>query len=71
MRVADEGPGVPTESLPRLTEPFFRVDPSTDGMGLGLAFVSHVARALGGELVLSSEKGGMAATLTLPPAAPA
>lgn len=71
VRVADEGPGVPIESLPRLTEPFFRVDPTTNGMGLGLAFVSHVARALGGELVLNSEGGGMAATLTLPEATPA
>lgn len=70
VRVVDEGPGVPADSLARLTEPFFRVDPASEGMGLGLAFVSHVARALGGELVLSSEHGGMAATLTLPRAAP-
>ena len=70
VRVVDEGPGVPADALARLTEPFFRVDPKSDGMGLGLAFVSHVAKALGGELVLSSEQGGMAATLTLPQVAP-
>ncbi|MDX1951686.1 MAG: HAMP domain-containing sensor histidine kinase [Verrucomicrobiota bacterium] len=41
--VADSGPGVPEESLNRLFDPFYRVDPSrtleTGGTGLGLTIV--------------------------------
>ncbi len=43
IQIADEGPGVPEDSLPRLFDPFYRVDTSRDrqtgGSGLGLAIV--------------------------------
>ena len=59
--VRDEGPGIAREHLPRLTERFYRVDPSrsreTGGTGLGLAIVKHVVQRHGGELVVSSEPG--------------
>ncbi len=70
VRVRDEGPGVPEDALPRLTEPFYKVDGGAEGMGLGLAFVAHVARALGGELALSNTGSGLEATLSLPVVAP-
>lgn len=70
VRVSDDGPGVPDEALPHLTEPFYKLDHSGDGLGLGLAFVAHVARALGGELALSNTGGGLEATLSLPVVAP-
>ncbi len=69
VRVSDDGPGVPPPSLPHLTEPFFQVEESREGLGLGLAFVAHVARALGGELTLSNAAAGLEATLRLPVAA--
>ncbi len=61
FEVADEGPGIAREHLPRLTERFYRVDPSrsreTGGTGLGLAIVKHVVQRHGGELEIESEPG--------------
>jgi two-component system phosphate regulon sensor histidine kinase PhoR len=59
--VADDGPGIAREHLPRLTERFYRVDTSrsreTGGTGLGLAIVKHVVQRHGGELRIESEPG--------------
>ena len=61
LSVADDGPGIAREHLPRLTERFYRVDPSrsreTGGTGLGLAIVKHVVQRHGGELEVDSEPG--------------
>lgn len=37
ITVADDGPGVPPESVPRLFEPFFTTDPHGNGLGLYIA----------------------------------
>jgi signal transduction histidine kinase len=52
VRVADDGPGIPTELRPRLFEEFFRVRSETgaQGHGLGLAISRRIARLLGGEV---------------------
>lgn len=59
--VADTGPGITPEHLPRLTERFYRVDPgrsrATGGSGLGLAIVKHVLQRHGAELEVSSAPG--------------
>jgi two-component system phosphate regulon sensor histidine kinase PhoR len=59
--VADTGPGIAPEHLPRLTERFYRVDPGrardAGGTGLGLAIVKHVLQHHGGELVIDSQPG--------------
>jgi two-component system phosphate regulon sensor histidine kinase PhoR len=61
LSVADSGPGIAREHLPRLTERFYRVDGSrsrdTGGTGLGLSIVKHVAQRHGGELDIQSELG--------------
>jgi two-component system, OmpR family, phosphate regulon sensor histidine kinase PhoR len=74
--VADHGPGIAREHLPRLTERFFRVDTARSrqlgGTGLGLAIVKHILRRHRGHLALESELGrGTTATAYLPVAAPA
>lgn len=52
VTVADSGPGVAPESIPRIFEPFFREDGArnrkTGGVGLGLAIVRSSVEACGG-----------------------
>lgn len=65
----DHGPGVASDVLPRLTEPFFRGDvarTSASGSGLGLAIVQKTVERMGGEFHLSTPpEGGLQATLRL------
>ena len=73
ISVADTGPGIAREHLPRLTERFYRVDGSrsrdTGGTGLGLSIVKHVVQRHGGELDIQSEPGkGSCFRLLLPAA---
>ncbi|WP_340110174.1 sensor histidine kinase [Pikeienuella sp. HZG-20] len=66
--VADDGPGIPREHLPRLTERFYRVsDTRADGAGLGLAIAKHILQRHRGELRVRSTFGeGSAFTIWLP-----
>lgn len=73
LSVADTGPGIAREHLPRLTERFYRVDGSrsrdTGGTGLGLSIVKHVVQRHGGALDIQSEPGkGSCFRLLLPAA---
>jgi len=63
--VADNGPGVPEEELPQLTERFYRGrDTTTEGSGLGLAIVKRIAELHGVDLILENRpEGGLRATL--------
>jgi two-component system, OmpR family, phosphate regulon sensor histidine kinase PhoR len=69
--VADHGPGIAREHLPRVTERFFRVDPARSrqlgGTGLGLAIAKHILRRHRGHLAIASELGqGTTVTAYLP-----
>ena len=71
ITVDDVGPGIPEEELPRVTQPFYRLDHSraaeSGGIGLGLAITDAVVRAHGGRLTLANGKeGGLRAVVTLP-----
>jgi signal transduction histidine kinase len=71
IRVLDEGPGIPEESLERVFEPFFRLEssrnPETGGTGLGLSIARDIAQAHGGSLELHNRQPrGLEAVLTLP-----
>ncbi len=61
LRVADDGRGIPAESLPHVFERFRRVDASrsrhTGGAGLGLAIVKQTVEAHGGAIAVTSEVG--------------
>ncbi|GGJ18917.1 sensor histidine kinase [Streptomyces brasiliensis] len=67
MCVTDEGPGFPPEFLPRAFNRFARAEPSrtSDGSGLGLAFVYAVATAHGGTAHAHNATQGAAVTLRL------
>jgi two-component system phosphate regulon sensor histidine kinase PhoR len=59
--VEDDGPGIPVEHLPHLTERFYRVDAGRSreigGTGLGLSIVKHIVQRHGGFLYIDSEPG--------------
>lgn len=61
MSVTDNGIGIDPKHIPRLTERFYRADPSrsnaTGGTGLGLAIVKHVLLQHGARLDISSALG--------------
>ncbi len=59
VSVADKGPGIPPESLPRLFERFYRVpgQEKHSGTGLGLTIVKSVAEAHGGRAWVESQLG--------------
>ena len=69
--VADDGPGIAPDHLPRLTERFYRVSNEHSrrigGTGLGLAIVKHVLNRHEGELQIKSIVGiGTTFSVTLP-----
>ena len=69
VRASNDGAVVPAEALPRLAEPFTRLERSTRrrGSGLGLSIVRAVAEAHGGALRLAPrEAGGLDVEVTLP-----
>lgn len=71
IRVEDDGPGIPEESLELVLEPFVRLDVArrrdTVGFGLGLSIVARVVAAEGGELTLANRpEGGLCAEIRLP-----
>ena len=75
LTVADSGPGIPAEDLPRIFQRFYRADPSrtgaTGGTGLGLAICKAIIDAHDGTLEVTSIPGqGSSFTLRLPAAPP-
>lgn len=74
VAVADDGEGIPAESVEQVFERFFRVDKArsreTGGTGLGLAIVKHIVHSHGGKVRLESRIGkGARFILSLPLAA--
>ncbi|AUN33283.1 ATP-binding protein [Niveispirillum cyanobacteriorum] len=71
VMVQDDGPGVPTEMISRLTAPFERLDVSRGrrggGAGLGLSIVKALAEIHGGDLTIANgPAGGLRVTVRLP-----
>jgi C4-dicarboxylate-specific signal transduction histidine kinase len=65
MRVTDRGPGVPSELLPRMFEPF--VTSKAGGLGLGLYITRSIVTAHGGEIQASANpEGGLVVEVRLP-----
>ena len=62
ITIDDDGPGIPEAELPRVFQPFYRVESSrsrdTGGSGLGLAIAQSIVQAHGGELTLANRAGG-------------
>ena len=71
ITVRDTGSGVPDQFLPRLSQPFFRVEDARDyspngGMGLGLSIAHRAVQLHRGTLVAENANPGLRVTLTFP-----
>lgn len=68
IRVADNGPGIPSDQFALALRRFGRIDKARHGggHGLGLALAEAVARLHHGELSLSSADPGLIVTVSLP-----
>ncbi len=71
VEVADDGIGIPTNSLGRIFERFYRVDShrsrETGGSGLGLSICKHIIEAHGSSIrVMSTEGAGSVFHFSLP-----
>ncbi|MDH5289814.1 MAG: HAMP domain-containing histidine kinase [Acidimicrobiia bacterium] len=71
LTVADEGPGMPPDVAARVTERFYRADPSrarsNGGSGLGMAIVEGIVAAHGGTVAIDSvPERGTTVSINLP-----
>jgi two-component system NtrC family sensor kinase len=55
--VADTGPGIAADDLPRIFEPFFSTKPVGQGTGLGLSICYSIVQSHGGRLTAESRPG--------------
>ena len=56
IAVADAGPGIPIDSLPRVFDSFYTT--KAEGMGLGLAIARSIVEAHRGRIWVLNNKGG-------------
>ena len=71
IEIRDQGPGIPSDKLEQVFDPFFRLEGSrsleTGGHGLGLSIARSIVRAHGGEIHLANRRnGGLVATMVVP-----
>ncbi|OYV41662.1 MAG: hypothetical protein B7Z81_00655 [Acidocella sp. 20-61-6] len=71
--IADQGPGIAPEHLPRLFDRFYQTDPArghkaAQGSGLGLSIVRSIMELHGGDVTIETEVGkGTVVRLRFPP----
>jgi signal transduction histidine kinase len=66
ITIADNGPGIPAEILPRIFDPFFTTKEVGEGTGLGLAITYGIVQDHGGSISAASTPEGAVFTLCLP-----
>ena len=71
LTVADDGPGIPKDVLPRIFDPFFTTKDVGEGSGLGLSIVHGIIERHGGHIDVESQPGQgtkFSISFPLPPA---
>ena len=58
LEVADNGPGIDPALREKITQPFFSTKPLGQGLGLGLAIVSDLVVAAGGQITFDQRQAG-------------
>jgi PAS domain S-box-containing protein len=66
ITVADNGPGIAPDVLPKIFEPFFTTKPPKEGTGLGLSISYGIIRDMGGVLRAKSSRKGARFIIELP-----
>ena len=66
ITVADNGPGIAADVLPKIFEPFFTTKPPKEGTGLGLSISYGIIRDMGGVLRAKSSRNGARFIIELP-----
>lgn len=65
--VADDGPGLAADDIPRMRERGVRLDGDNRGVGLGLAIVDEIADAYGATVTFErADLGGLAVRIVIP-----
>jgi two-component system sensor histidine kinase CpxA len=75
LRIRDRGPGVPEESLGRIFDPFYRVEPdrgrASGGIGLGLSITRRAVELHGGAIRAANAIPGLEVVMEIPITEPA
>ena len=67
IRIRDNGPGIPSNIIDKIFQPFFTTKPTGQGTGLGLSLSYDIVKAYGGEIkVKSKENEGTEFIIQLP-----
>lgn len=64
VEVADDGPGIPRDLMPRIFEPFFSTKPNAAGLGLDIS--RRIIERHGGDVRVLSEPGNTRVQVRLP-----
>jgi two-component system, NtrC family, sensor kinase len=57
ISVRDNGPGIPSNIVDKIFQPFFTTKPTGQGTGLGLSLAYDIIKAHGGELKVETKEG--------------
>ena len=66
LEISDTGPGLPTQVLDHLFDPWVTTKPAGQGSGLGLAIVREVVRMHGGSISAHNRSTGAVFIIDLP-----
>jgi signal transduction histidine kinase len=57
VRVIDDGPGIPPDTMPRIFDPFFTTKPPGEGTGMGLEITRRLVNMNHGDMSVKSRPG--------------